>query len=83
MSALAELVDVSASAVSHHLARLRGQRLVRAHRDGNQVFYSLDDDHIANLFSEALSHLDHVRSNLPKYPELPENQLKETDKASL
>jgi DNA-binding transcriptional ArsR family regulator len=76
VSALADLVDVSASAVSHHLARLRNQRLVRSHRQGNQVFYSLDDDHIANLFAEALSHLDHIRSILPKFPEAQKNHIK-------
>lgn len=65
---LSQQVPVSASAVSHHLAKLRAIRLVRTRRDGNQVFYSIDDSHVAALFQEALYHLDHVRRNLPDHP---------------
>lgn len=65
---LSEHVPVSASAVSHHLAKLRAIRLVRTRRDGNQIFYSIDDSHVAALFKEALYHLDHVRRNLPDHP---------------
>jgi ArsR family transcriptional regulator len=65
---LSEYVTVSASAVSHHLARLRAIRLVRTRREGNQIFYSIDDSHVAALFREALYHLDHVRRNLPDHP---------------
>ncbi len=61
-------VAVTASAVSHHLAKLRAARLVRTRRMGNQVFYSVDDTHVAALFREALYHLDHVRYNLPDHP---------------
>jgi DNA-binding transcriptional ArsR family regulator len=65
---LCEYVSVSPSAVSHHLAKLRAIRLVRTRRAGNQVFYSVDDAHVAALFREALFHLDHVRRNLPDHP---------------
>lgn len=65
---LSECVTVSASAVSHHLAKLRAIRLVRTRREGNQIFYSIDDSHVAALFREALHHLDHVRQNLPDHP---------------
>jgi ArsR family transcriptional regulator, lead/cadmium/zinc/bismuth-responsive transcriptional repressor len=69
---LAENVPVSASAVSHHLARLRAVRLVQTRREGNQVFYSIDDAHVEALFREALYHLDHVRRNLPDHPHVGE-----------
>ena len=65
---LSERVSITASDVSHHLARLRAIRLVRTRRDGNQIFYSIDDAHVAALFREALYHLDHVRQNLPDHP---------------
>lgn len=65
---LAQFVDVTPSAVSHHLAKLRAIRLVRTRRKGSQVFYSIDDTHVAALFREALHHLDHVRRNLPDHP---------------
>ena len=65
---LSECVPVSASAVSHHMAKLRALRLVRANREGNQVFYSIDDSHVAALFRQALYHLDHIHRNLPDHP---------------
>jgi DNA-binding transcriptional ArsR family regulator len=64
---LSERVAVTPSAVSHHLAKLRAIRLVRTRREGNQVFYSVDDSHVAALFQEALYHLDHVRHNRPDH----------------
>jgi ArsR family transcriptional regulator, lead/cadmium/zinc/bismuth-responsive transcriptional repressor len=68
VNALSVCVAVSPSAVSHHLAKLRAIRLVRTRREGNKIFYSIDDNHVAALFREALYHLDHVRQNLPDHP---------------
>lgn len=62
---LCDYVGASQSQVSHQLRILRDRRLVQYRRYGNQVFYSVDDQHVANLFSEALSHLKHVRVGLP------------------
>ena len=67
VNALAEIAGVSASAVSHHLARLRDIRLVKMRRAANQVFYSVDDVHVANLFREALYPLDHIKRQLPDH----------------
>jgi DNA-binding transcriptional ArsR family regulator len=57
---LAAMAGVTPSAISHHMVRLRSLRIVRSNREGNQVFYSIDDRHISNLYVEALNHLDHV-----------------------
>jgi len=59
VGALAEAVGVSESAVSHHLRGLRQMRLVRARKDGRQVYYKLDDDHVAALFRQGLDHVQH------------------------
>lgn len=59
VSALAEMVGISESAVSHHMRQLRQMRLVRARKDGRYVFYSLDDDHINDLFHCGLEHVLH------------------------
>jgi ArsR family transcriptional regulator len=56
---LAEAVGLSESAVSHHLRGLRQLHLVRARKDGRQVFYALDDEHIADLFQLGLDHVTH------------------------
>src|SRR5215212_1150317 len=61
---ISQYVSVSPSAVSHHMAKLRAARLVRTRREGNQIYYSIDDTHVGALFREALFHLDHVRRNL-------------------
>jgi DNA-binding transcriptional ArsR family regulator len=59
VSALAGVVGISESAVSHHLRGLRQMRLVRARKVGRQVFYCLDDDHVAALFQQGLDHVRH------------------------
>ena len=59
VGALAEAVGVSESAVSHHLRSLRQLRLVRARKVGRQVFYCLDDDHVAELYQRGLDHVQH------------------------
>jgi ArsR family transcriptional regulator len=59
VSALAEIVGISESAVSHQLRGLRQMRLVRTRKEGRQVFYSLDDEHITELFQRGLEHIQH------------------------
>ena len=56
---IASLLGMSESAVSHQLRRLRLMRLVRIRKVGRQVFYSLDDDHVARLFRMGLEHVLH------------------------
>jgi ArsR family transcriptional regulator len=59
VGALAVSVDISESAVSHHMRHLRQMRLVRARKEGRYVFYALDDDHINDLFRRGLEHVLH------------------------
>ncbi|MEJ2304930.1 MAG: metalloregulator ArsR/SmtB family transcription factor [Anaerolineales bacterium] len=59
VSAIAEAVGLSDSAVSHQLRGLRQMRLVRARKEGRQVFYSMDDEHIADLYARGLDHIQH------------------------
>ena len=54
---LAALAGISESAVSHQLRRLRDLALVRRRRDGQILYYSLDDDHVAALLAVAEAHL--------------------------
>ncbi|OPZ82801.1 MAG: Cadmium resistance transcriptional regulatory protein CadC [bacterium ADurb.Bin429] len=58
---VAIILGMSVQAVSHHLRLLRVMRLVRARRAGKLVFYSLDDDHVANIIRQGLDHLAHVK----------------------
>jgi ArsR family transcriptional regulator len=59
VSTLAEIVGISESAVSHQLRTLRQMRLVRTRRQGREVFYALDDDHVADLLQRGLAHVLH------------------------
>ncbi len=54
---LATLLNLSQSAVSHQLRLLRTMRLVKYRREGRVVYYSLDDEHIGNLFQQGLQHV--------------------------
>jgi ArsR family transcriptional regulator len=53
---IAHLLDASLPAVSHHLRLLKIMRLVKSRKDGKQVFYSLDDDHVLSLIRVAQEH---------------------------
>jgi DNA-binding transcriptional ArsR family regulator len=55
---IAQTIGLSESAVSHQLALLRNTRLVRTRRDGRQIFYTLDDQHIVGLFEQGLEHVE-------------------------
>ena len=59
---IANLLGATNSAVSHQLRVLRNMRLVRYRRDGKMAYYSLDDNHIGNLFDEGLRHVAEMRT---------------------
>lgn len=56
---LSEIVKMSQSAVSHQLRVLRNLRLVKRRKEGKQVYYSLDDEHIVTIFTQGLEHIRH------------------------
>lgn len=55
---VAQLLQMSQPAVSHHLRTLRNLRLVQVRREGRTSFYSLDDEHIERLLSEGIKHVE-------------------------
>ena len=65
---LAQAVGMEQSAVSQQLRVLRHLRLVVGERDGRQVIYTLHDDHVRALLSEAVSHTEHLRLGLAARP---------------
>jgi ArsR family transcriptional regulator, lead/cadmium/zinc/bismuth-responsive transcriptional repressor len=56
---LADRLAMTESAVSHQLRGLRQLRLVRSRKNGRQVYYALDDDHVAKLYRLGLDHVEH------------------------
>lgn len=55
---LAALLGMSQSAVSHSLRSLRDLRLVRHRREGRIAYYSLDDEHVAELLDIGFRHVE-------------------------
>ena len=54
---IAEVLNMTQSAISHQLRVLKQARLVKYRRDGKTVFYSLSDDHIKHIFKQAFEHV--------------------------
>lgn len=55
---IAESLNMSMSAVSHQLRSLRQAKLVKSRRDGKNIYYSLDDDHIRDILEKAIEHME-------------------------
>ncbi len=57
---IAELLNMSQSAISHQLRVLRNVRLVKNRKDGKTVYYSLDDDHVFSILNQGIEHVEHT-----------------------
>jgi len=58
---IANLLGIHQSVVSHQLKILKQNRLVKYRREGKSIFYSLDDNHVENIFNTGLNHLKEVK----------------------
>lgn len=56
---IAAALDMTQSAISHQLRTLRELRLVKFRREGRHVYYTLDDEHIQDLYRMGLDHVLH------------------------
>jgi ArsR family transcriptional regulator len=54
---IAALLNMTQSSISHQLRILKQARLVRYRRDGKVVYYSIDDEHVKQIFDQGLIHL--------------------------
>ena len=59
VNCITEEMEVSQSAISHQLRILKTSGLVKARRDGKNMYYSLDDEHISTILEIALQHVEH------------------------
>ena len=55
---IAQLLGLTQTAVSHQLRVLKMNKLVRARRDGKNVFYSLADDHVRLIIDQGMAHIE-------------------------
>ncbi len=54
---IAGQLELSPSLVSHHLRLLRAARVVKAERQGKQVFYAAADQHVSGVLADMLAHI--------------------------
>ena len=54
---LCELLGLTQSNVSHQLQLLRTAKLVKYRKEGKQVYYSLEDEHVEKIIEMALGHI--------------------------
>ena len=62
---IAEHVGKPAPSISQHLAKLRMARLVQTRRDGTTIFYSLANDHVKQLVTDAVFNAEHAGPGVP------------------
>ena len=55
---IAELLNMSQSAISHQLRVLKQARLVRNRREGKTVYYFLADEHVRTIIGQGMEHID-------------------------
>ncbi len=55
---IVEALDMTISAVSHQLRVLRSAKLVKGIKEGKEVRYSLDDDHVTKILEYGLTHIN-------------------------
>ena len=54
---IASILNMTKSAVSHQLKYLREVGIIKFRKSGKEVFYSLDDDHVRQIFEISSKHL--------------------------
>ncbi|NLC44330.1 MAG: winged helix-turn-helix transcriptional regulator [Clostridiales bacterium] len=54
---IANLLNMTQSAISHQLRVLRQAALVKSRRDGKVVYYSLDDEHVEQIIDQGMTHI--------------------------
>ena len=59
VNCIAQSLSMTHSAISHQLRMLREAGLVKFVKDGKEVFYSLDDEHVLTLFAQCYDHVKH------------------------
>ncbi|MDK2965764.1 metalloregulator ArsR/SmtB family transcription factor [Hydrogenoanaerobacterium sp.] len=54
---IAVLLDMTKSAISHHMKSLKLTNLVRYDKRGREVYYQLADDHVKDIFYKGFEHI--------------------------
>ena len=55
---IAEILNMTQSAISHQLRVLKQARLVKNRREGKQIYYFLADDHVRTIIGQGMDHIE-------------------------
>ena len=55
---LAQVLNMTQSAISHQLKILKQNKLVKNRREGKSIFYSLADDHVRSIIAQGREHIE-------------------------
>ena len=58
---IANVLNMSKSSISHQLGTLRRSGIVKCRKQGKEVYYMLDDDHVQKVFEIAKEHIEHKK----------------------
>lgn len=61
---IANVLNMTKSSISHQLSYLKVCNIVKSRKSGKEVYYSLDDDHVKEVFEVAISHIKHKKESL-------------------
>lgn len=67
VSQLAVELDRPAAGVSQHLAKMRMARLVNTRRQGTSILYRVENDHVRQLVTDTIRHVDHLLDDIPAH----------------
>lgn len=58
---IANLLNMTKSSISHQLKTLKEASIVKSKKVGKEVYYTLDDEHVSEVFEVALYHIGHKK----------------------
>ncbi len=56
---IANVLGMTKSSISHQLATLRKSGIVKCRREGKEIYYTLDDEHVKQVFEVGIEHIEH------------------------
>lgn len=61
---IANTLGMSKSSISHQLSVLKENGIIKSRRSGKEVYYTLDDEHVSEVFEVALEHINHKKGEI-------------------
>lgn len=59
---IANVLSMTKSSISHQLSKMKEAGVVKSRKNGKEVYYSLDDDHVSEIFKLTVEHMNHTHN---------------------